>query len=115
MHPGLACIACHQSQGEGPTLRIAGTVHAAEHEAADCFGVSGAEVVVTDANAQTVTLATNSAGNFMHSADVAFPIQVKVTFGGKAREMLSPVTDGDCNGCHDETGAQGAPGRVLLP
>jgi len=29
--------------------------------------------------------------------------------------MTAPQTSGDCNGCHTQTGANGAPGRITLP
>lgn len=115
MHPGGSCIACHESQGEGPVFQVAGTVYASAAEKTDCLGSAGPEVVVTGDDGKSVTLATNSAGNFSHQGALAFPLKVKVVQGGKTRDMLSPVTDGDCNGCHDETGKQGAPGRILAP
>jgi mono/diheme cytochrome c family protein len=115
MHPGGACISCHQLEGEGPTLSIAGTVFASDHEKTDCFGASGAQISITDATGASVTLDVNESGNFMHKGAVAFPVQAKVTAGGKTRDMVSPVPNGDCNGCHNEAGANGAPGRILLP
>jgi hypothetical protein len=115
MHPGRECIACHQKQGEGPLFRVAGTVYEADGEEAGCFGFSGAQVVISAGDGQTVTLDTNSAGNFMHEGVLALPLQVKVVHAGKTRPMLSPVSDGDCNSCHAATGLEGAPGRILLP
>jgi hypothetical protein len=38
-----------------------------------------------------------------------------VQFKGKTRAMVAPQTNGDCNSCHTENGANKAPGRVLLP
>ena len=115
MHPGGTCIGCHASEGEGPSFRIAGTVYAAPNEATDCFGAADIEVAITTADGKSLTVGTNDAGNFTHSADVVFPLQVKVTRGDKSVEMASPVTSGECNGCHTETGEQGAPGRILAP
>jgi len=114
MHPGRACIACHQ-QGEGPSFRVAGTVFAAAHEADDCYGAAGAEVVLRDATGKTVTLPVNSAGNFSYSGLLTFPLEAEVTKGGAVRAMGAPVAEGDCNGCHTAAGDNGAPGRILLP
>jgi hypothetical protein len=43
------------------------------------------------------------------------PFTAKVTFQGREIVMTTPQTDGDCNSCHTETGANGAPGRIKLP
>ncbi|MBK7579686.1 MAG: hypothetical protein IPI67_05695 [Myxococcales bacterium] len=115
MHPGGTCISCHDEKGEGPTFGVAGTVYPAEHEKQDCFGASGSQVVLTGADGFSLTLDTNAAGNFMHKGSVPLPLTAKVVRAGKTREMLSPVNDGDCNGCHTESGDQGAPGRIFLP
>ena len=40
---------------------------------------------------------------------------VIVRFQGRATEMTTTQLSGDCNLCHTESGAQGAPGRVVLP
>jgi hypothetical protein len=115
MRPGEACQACHQKQG-GPSYSIAGTVYPTAHEPKDCNGSPGGmSVVVTDKNNKVVTVAVNSVGNFGSNAAIAAPFYVKVTAGNKVRPMIGALTAGDCNSCHTETGANGAPGRVMAP
>ena len=124
MHPGVACIKCHQSSGggEGPQYQIAGTVYPTGHEPDDCYGnvgdLQGAYVAVTDANGQQLQLAVGNAGNFyLEQGNVAFPISVKVVYGGKEIAMPDKlqVGQGDCNDCHTQNGANNAPGRIILP
>ena len=43
------------------------------------------------------------------------PFTAKVTYQGRERAMTAPQTSGDCNGCHTQAGANGAPGRITLP
>ncbi|HJX65368.1 MAG TPA: hypothetical protein VJ860_15605 [Polyangia bacterium] len=44
------------------------------------------------------------------------PYTAKVVNGsGIERVMVSTASSGDCNGCHTQTGANGAPGRITLP
>ena len=54
-------------------------------------------------------------GNFHGTASLAFPITARVTFQGKTQSMGTAVATGDCNGCHTQTGASSAPGRITLP
>ncbi|HET9932341.1 MAG TPA: c-type cytochrome [Polyangiaceae bacterium] len=119
MNPGEACINCHKTTGgEGPSFSIAGTVYPTGHEPDLCnskVGTSGAQVVIVGADGQTVTLTPNSAGNFSLRTSIKTPYQAKVTFQGRERLMLSAQTSGDCNSCHTQTGANGAPGRVTVP
>ncbi len=118
MRPGDACVSCHaRSGGEAPLFTIAGTVYKTAHEPTNCEGanVSGASVVITDATNKTLTLPVNVAGNFYTTQSVAKPFQAKVVYGGRERAMSSAQNTGDCNSCHTETGANGAPGRIMLP
>jgi hypothetical protein len=116
MHPGQACIACHES-GRGPEYTIAGTLFPTGHEPDDCngFGQAGVTVTVTDASGRSVELTPNSAGNFYSRSGLTPPYQVKVVSGSSVRAMNGSVTSGDCNSCHTKDGAQGAPGRVMTP
>ncbi|MBS2019566.1 MAG: hypothetical protein JST00_42285 [Deltaproteobacteria bacterium] len=115
MHPGVACIECHKKRG--PIYSIAGTVYPTAHEPDDCNGTSSAAttVVITGADGKTLTLPLNGAGNFFTKTPVAKPYRAKVVSGGKTREMVTPVTDGDCNTCHSVAGSDKAPGRVMAP
>jgi hypothetical protein len=120
MEPGQACISCHtRNGGEAPTFAIAGTLYRTGHEPNNCngaSGTSGAHVVVSGSNGTSITLAPNSAGNFYSSTFLSAPYTAKVVNGsGIERVMVSTLSTGDCNSCHSQTGANGAPGRITLP
>jgi hypothetical protein len=115
MHPGGACIECH-SAGEGPKFQLAGTVMAATNDDTDCNGVQGATVVITGADGTVTTLNANAAGNFyIEKGTLSTPYTAKVVSGSKTRAMSAAQTVGDCNTCHTAAGANGAPGRILMP
>jgi mono/diheme cytochrome c family protein len=117
MHPGTACNACHQQQG-GPNLRIAGTLYPTLHEPNDCNGSApppALTVVITDKNGRVTRIPVNAAGNFSTRTRVTPPYKAAVTDGTKTRAMVGSVTAGDCNSCHTDPGANGAPGRVMAP
>ncbi len=121
MHPGLACIACHQTRGgEAPSFSIAGTAFPTGHELDNCYGSAArnAVVTVTDALSASRSFTVNSAGNFYGQAGggwPVFPIRATITFNGKTRAMGGAVNSGDCNTCHTVQGSSGAPGRIALP
>lgn len=118
MHPGVACIDCHRSTDEddAPLYRIAGTVYPTAHEPDDCYGATGSITVeITDANGKAYSLPVNGAGNFFSTARIATPYTAKVVSGGRTRAMVAPQTNGDCNVCHTEQGAEKAPGRIMTP
>jgi hypothetical protein len=120
MAPGRPCIGCHQAEDDGPEFALAGTVYETGHEPDDCHGgadpARGApRIEVTDADGKVVAMDANQAGNFFSSSSVRFPIRARVRFEGRTRSMLGEVSSGDCNGCHTEAGANGAPGRIALP
>lgn len=116
MHPGGECIDCHTRRG-GPPFDIAGTVYAGFHQVLDCNGESGATVEITGADGQTFTLTSNSAGNFYLPVGrgLQTPYTARVVVDGVERVMFSPQTNGDCNSCHTQDGANGAPGRIHTP
>lgn len=121
MHPGVACIDCHTSSNnrEAPSFTIAGTVYPTAHEPADCNGLDGTtdgvQVVITDAKGKKLTLDVNDVGNFSSVATLTMPYTAKVVSGSKERVMSASQTTGDCNSCHTESGASGAPGRIMAP
>ncbi len=121
MNPGKACISCHQTEGKGPSYSAAGTLYPTIREPDLCNGsdgagtYAGAVVEIVDANQVSHTLSVNSAGNFSMSNRLQMPIRARVLYQGQVREMVSPVSSGDCNSCHTTDGANGAPGRVALP
>ena len=118
MNPGRACISCHANNGEAPQFTLAGTLYPTGHEPDLCDGVNGttgARVVITDANNRTITLTPNAAGNFTYTGALATPYLASVTYQGRERIMPAGQTSGDCNACHTQNGANGAPGRITLP
>jgi hypothetical protein len=122
MHPGVACDTCHKVLGSATAypFDIAGTVYPTAHEPDDCYGITGATVVITDANHQDHSLPVNAAGNFYNldyviAGAIATPYTAKVVYNGKERPMITPQTSGDCNSCHNQQGTQNAQGRILLP
>lgn len=121
MHPGGACNACHATSGDdiaprgAPRFSIAGTVYPTGHEPNDCNGATSATVEITDAAGSVTRLPVNAAGNFFTVAAIASPFHVAVVAGGKRRAMGAAPPTGDCNSCHTQNGASGAPGRIALP
>jgi len=118
MHPGAACITCHSRQEDAPKWTIAGTVYPTLHEPIDCNGINGmgnTQVVITGADGRMITLAVNAVGNFSTTTPVVTPYRAKVVRAGLERIMPVPQTTGNCNSCHTEQGANGAPGRIMAP
>jgi len=143
MRPGEACLNCHtggggtaEDDGGGddgggggddgggggddgaPLYTLAGTVYPTAHEPNDCVSnrLSGAVVTVFDSTGRAIaTMTVNAAGNFFSTAAVRFPITARVTFQGRERVMTTPQNSGNCNSCHTQNGANGAPGRILAP
>lgn len=120
MNPGRACIDCHQTEDEGPSLLVAGTVYPTLHEPDDCNGLpGGVTVVVTDATQAQYTATVRASGNFFLEADeekaLVFPITAEVRRGDQVLPMKDPVDSADCNTCHSVLGAEGAAGRIVAP
>lgn len=116
MHPGGACITCHALKG-GPAYRFAGTVFGGLHDVDDCNGTAADQlfVIVTGKNGvqQQIQVAPN--GNFFSPVSMNAPYTVSLSSAGKTRKMQTAITAGDCNSCHTAAGANGAPGRILVP
>ncbi|MEI8259068.1 MAG: hypothetical protein WCJ30_25650, partial [Deltaproteobacteria bacterium] len=73
-------------------------------------------VEITDAMGVVSRVTPNAAGNFALIAfSFTLPYTARVVYMGRERRMLAPQTDGDCNTCHTQAGASGAPGRITLP
>jgi hypothetical protein len=112
MRPGASCRGCHN-------FTVAGTIYPTAHEPTNCNGVNGStgvRVVITGANGQTLTLTPSSAGNFYSSTQFGGSFNARVTNNaGGTRAMLTMQTSGDCNSCHSQNGANGAPGRIMAP
>lgn len=128
MHPGLACLACHQNLSndeDTPSLWVGGTVYPTLHEPDDCLGADGEDafegaiVRLTDALGIEHNLPVNRSGNFMldrdDAPDFAMPFNASLWYQNRERPMHSAQQSGDCNSCHTTQGANGAPGRIYLP
>ncbi|AKT36108.1 hypothetical protein [Chondromyces crocatus] len=129
MNPGRACITCHAESGDfddddddDDFVVLGGTVYPTLHEPDLCYGVDDGtdevRVVITDAQNRTYSLPLEPTGNFhlpRRAGALTFPIRAKVVANGKERVMNTPQASGDCNRCHTEQGANGAPGRIHLP
>ena len=114
MAPGRSCLGCHALSG-GPSLTLAGTVYPSLHEPDDCAGAgSNVSVVIVDATGKSHPVPVNAAGNFLRVTGLPMPYTARVVSGTKVREMTTPQTSGDCNGCHTQDGAH-APGRITAP
>ncbi len=114
MHPGTTCKACHH-ENDGPAFTVAGTVFPGAGLADDCFGSFGAQVLVTGADGQSVTMSTTESGNFYTELPIKLPYRAEVIVGGKKNIMVSEQSNGDCNSCHTVKGENAAPGRILVP
>jgi hypothetical protein len=108
MLAGADCTRCHR-------FKIAGTVYPTAHEPNSCYGSSGATVIIVDAGGQMFMLSANQAGNFYSNASPTPPLKIAVLAGGKMRQMVTPAPRSNCNSCHTESGANAAPGRIMLP
>ncbi len=119
MRPGLACFSCHGASDMAPGFTLAGTIYPTAHEPDECNGggaqMGQATVVIKDSTGMELTLAANTVGNFFWAADLMPPYTAKVVYQGCVRIMATPQMTGDCNSCHRQIGANGAPGRIVLP
>ena len=118
MNPGMACVACHKlNPDQYPDFKLGGTVYPTAHEPDSCAGAAAARVLVIDAVGNVHTADTNAHGNFIFDSATPIPppYRAMVINGTNIRQMKTPQTDGDCNGCHTEWGSSGAPGRVRMP
>ncbi len=125
MNPGLACKACHASKTPFKNYPYAGTVYPSLHEKDLCDGVvpSNAVVEILDGTGRVLKSmpVSTSSGNFHGGIPVLEQVaswyRARVRANGRVLEMRTPVTtkNGDCNSCHTEQGANGAPGRIVLP
>jgi hypothetical protein len=145
MRPGEACLNCHTGGGGGggddddnsgpgggggggdddddngaALYTLAGTVFPTAHEPNDCVSNASPNnslvtVQVFDAAGRVITMTAGPTGNFSTSQAVTFPITALLTKAGRQRAMTTRQTSGNCNSCHTQNGANGAPGRILAP
>jgi hypothetical protein len=102
MKPGSNCMACHVG-GEAGRFTAAGTVFTGGGDSA--AGLAGAVVTLVPSTGATVTLTTNSVGNFYTSATLAPPLAITVSFGGHTNAMAAAAPSGACGACHAPAGA----------
>jgi hypothetical protein len=100
--PGQPCRVCHGDQGPAsPEFSIAGTVYAKRGKPEPIAAVN---VVLTDANGVTKTVASNSVGNFyipISTWSPTFPVSVELQSGTVAKPMVTPIgRNGGCAFCH---------------
>ncbi len=124
MHPGGTCITCHKEKEPFKSsiqFTVAGTVFPTGHEPTDCNGINattttGVEIEITGADGAVTTIPVSlPSGNFYKKFSLKMPYKALVRYDGKERAMTVEQTSGDCNSCHTEKGAEGAPGRIVLP
>jgi hypothetical protein len=99
---GQDCLTCHNGT-TAPKFYLGGTLYSA---ATGGSAVSKANIVITDANNQTINVVTaslNAPGNFYYDQPIAFPIQVKASSCPTTVPMVSAVqsTGGGCTSCHN--------------
>jgi hypothetical protein len=97
MNAGKACVSCHGPGQTAPTITLGGTVYGT---ATGGSAVSGATVIIREANNTLLNLVTGSTGNFYTSATISYPITISVSKCPDTVTMTSTATSGDCNGCH---------------
>jgi hypothetical protein len=123
MNPGLACKACHATNAFFKNYQFMGTVFPSLHEQDRCNAPppSGGTIEIIDSNGMVAATLTpdSPSGNFHSSIPVldtvSVPYTARVTLNGKTATMMTPQMTGDCNSCHTEQGANGAPGRIVWP
>ncbi|MFT3839946.1 MAG: hypothetical protein QM723_23365 [Myxococcaceae bacterium] len=121
MFPGQTCVGCHLINSPPNAYYFAGTVFPGFVTVDGCEETlpSGVVVEIYDSNNQlALTLPVLENGNFVSpspDAGVKMPYKARVVSNGQVRAMTLPQVSGDCNSCHTQTGASGAPGRIRLP
>jgi hypothetical protein len=78
-------------------------------------GISGATVIITDANGTQTRLTTNAVGNFYTAKSLAAPYTVAIEHNGMQLTMAASPSSGGCASCHSSPPANGAPGRLYAP
>jgi hypothetical protein len=103
---GEGCLGCHQGGGGPPLFTLAGTLYT---KVSGGTAIAGATLEAIDANGATVRIVTSQNGNFYTGQPIAFPVTVRASACPNSAGMLSGVSDGNCNSCHD------AAMRIHLP
>ena len=106
MRPGENCEGCH-------SFSVAGTVFSGDHASSE-QGIGAVTINITDKNGKSLSLTSNSAGNFYTNSSMTPPLTVELVSGSTTRKMTGTATTGACAACHTSAGANGAPGRVAV-
>jgi hypothetical protein len=109
MHPGDSCARCHEEKSAA-RFGAAGTVYRRTAASEDA-GISDISVDVTDTSGRSVSLASNSVGNFYTDRVLTPPLQVTLSRAG-AVSVSSTAPSGDCNSCHTDGSSLG---RIYIP
>jgi hypothetical protein len=113
MKPGENCLGCHNGSGDAPRFTAAGTVYGSADAPAGA-GLSGVTVHLTGSRAgETVTLTTNSVGNFFTEATLTPTIAIELTSGTLSGSMAA-ASGGACASCHYPGTTSGPAGRVFV-
>ncbi len=96
MNAGKACLSCHAS-GQSPAITLGGTVYSS---ATGGSAVSGATVVIRQANNTVLNLVTGNTGNFYTTSTISYPVTISVSKCPDTATMPGTATSGDCNSCH---------------
>ena len=115
MQPGSNCLSCHVQGGSAGDVPFtaAGTVFGSPTATPD-QGVDGVDVILSDSTGKTVSLVTNSVGNFYTQEPLSFPIRARLRRGASEQVMPIPISNGGCASCHAIPPAGGAPGRLWI-
>jgi hypothetical protein len=105
MQPGSNCMSCHTG-GDAGRFTAAGTVFAGG--GSNAAGLAGAIVTIVPSTGATVTLTTNSVGNFFTSARLTPPLAIAVSSGGYVNTMSGTASSGACGSCHRPAGTAAA-------
>jgi len=140
MQPGQDCTICHRS-GRAASDRqwtISGTVFSSPDACKTYLvdagttcsgGAEGVQVLVTMDGGATLTLTTNSAGNFYTDEPIGQLTSLMIQKGNRRMVMNLPAAGGlggsgtiGCNYCHTVAnpgmptmGREGAPGSLFIP
>jgi hypothetical protein len=110
MKPGQDCTRCHDGD-EAPKWTAAGTVFPEVSSPADA-GLEGVAVVVTDAGGRSITMTSNSAGNFYTAEPLTPPLDAHVEKDGHRIVANAAVPRGGCNDCHSVPPKEETRGRL---
>ncbi|PZR08947.1 MAG: hypothetical protein DI536_23985 [Archangium gephyra] len=116
MRPGANCLRCHSASGEAKNkpFSFGGTVFATG-DATACEGVAGVTIRVTDAKGKTVSVVSNSVGNFWSIEPLETPYSMEAELEGRVLKMPVTAPTGGCALCHSWPDPVSASGRVRAP